>query len=135
MGTQPPPQKGGTAAPNFWPMYCGQMAGWIKMPLGTEVGFGPDDIVLDGAKLAQKRGTAANFRPMSIVAKRSPISASAELLYSILSRNGDFIAAYLIRTFNVVTYRLMRHRASPVVAPHGASEARLFMARRNCILM
>jgi len=24
------------------------MAGWIKMPLGTEVGLGPDDIVLDG---------------------------------------------------------------------------------------
>jgi len=24
------------------------MAKWIKMPLGTEVGLGPDDIVLDG---------------------------------------------------------------------------------------
>jgi len=23
------------------------MAGWIKMPLGTEVGLGPGDIVLD----------------------------------------------------------------------------------------
>jgi len=22
--------------------------GWIRMPLGTEVGLGPDDIVLDG---------------------------------------------------------------------------------------
>ena len=29
-------------------VYCGQMAGWIKMPLGTEVGLGPGDIVLDG---------------------------------------------------------------------------------------
>ena len=27
---------------------CGQMAGWIKMPLGTEVGLGPGDVVLDG---------------------------------------------------------------------------------------
>ena len=27
---------------------CGQMAGWIKMPLGAEVGIGPgDDVVLD----------------------------------------------------------------------------------------
>jgi len=26
---------------------CGQMAGWIKVPLGTEVGLGPRDIVLD----------------------------------------------------------------------------------------
>jgi len=24
------------------------MAGWIKMPLGMEVGFGPGDVVLDG---------------------------------------------------------------------------------------
>ena len=26
---------------------CGQTAGWIKMPLGVEVGLGPGDIVLD----------------------------------------------------------------------------------------
>jgi len=31
-------------------VYCGQMAGWIKMllPLGTEVGLGPGHVVLDG---------------------------------------------------------------------------------------
>ena len=28
--------------------YCGQTVGWIKMPLGTEVGLGPDHTVLDG---------------------------------------------------------------------------------------
>ena len=28
--------------------YCGQTVGWIKMPLGTEVGLGPSDILLDG---------------------------------------------------------------------------------------
>jgi len=35
------------------------MAGWIKMPLGMEVGLGPDDIVLDGdpAAPSQKGGT------------------------------------------------------------------------------
>ena len=27
---------------------CGQMAGWIKMPLCMEVGIGPGDFVLDG---------------------------------------------------------------------------------------
>ena len=33
------------------------MAGWIKMPLGTEVGFVPDDIVIDGAHpLPRKKG-------------------------------------------------------------------------------
>ena len=41
------------------------------MPLGTEVGLGPDDIVLGGVQLPQK-GHAPNFGPMSIVAKRSP---------------------------------------------------------------
>ena len=29
-------------------VYCGQTAGWIKMPLGTEVGLGRGDIVLHG---------------------------------------------------------------------------------------
>jgi len=43
------------------------------MPLGTEVGLVPCDCVLDGdaAPLSlQKGGTAPNFRPMSVVAKR-----------------------------------------------------------------
>ena len=29
-------------------VYRGQTAGWMKMPLGTEVGLGTGDIVLDG---------------------------------------------------------------------------------------
>jgi len=29
-------------------VYCGQMAGWIQMPLGTEVSLGPGHILLDG---------------------------------------------------------------------------------------
>ena len=61
-------------------LYCGQTVGGIKMPLGTEVGLVPGDIALDG-----ERGTAASchFSAMSIhfiVAKRSPIPATAELL-------------------------------------------------------
>jgi len=28
-------------------VYCGQTVGWIKMKLGTQVGFGPGHIVLD----------------------------------------------------------------------------------------
>jgi len=55
------------------------------MLLGTEVGLGPGHIVLDGdPALPTERDTATptpNFRPMSIVAKRSPISATAEPLY------------------------------------------------------
>jgi len=29
-------------------VYCDQTSGWIKMPVGTEIGLGPGDIVLDG---------------------------------------------------------------------------------------
>jgi len=63
------------------------MAGWTKMALGTEVGLGPGHIVLDGdPALPTERGTTApTFRPMSIVAKRSPISATAELLFLFFS--------------------------------------------------
>jgi len=59
-------------------VYCGQTVGWIKMPLGTELGLGPaGDIALDGDPAPPtERGCYA----MSIVAKRSPISATAELL-------------------------------------------------------
>jgi len=52
-------------------VYCGQTSGWIKVPLGTEVGLGPGDIVLDGAPAPPERGSAPpppNFGP-SIVAK------------------------------------------------------------------
>ena len=50
------------------------------MSLG-ELGLGPGYIVLDGDPVPlAERGTAApTFRPMSIVAKWSPISATAEL--------------------------------------------------------
>jgi len=66
-------------------VYCGQTIGWIKMLLATQVGLDQGDIVLDGdpalpspRKAAQQPTT---FRPMSIVAKRSPILATAELLF------------------------------------------------------
>jgi len=54
-----PPRKRG-ASPQFLAnVCCGQTAGWIKMPLGTEVGLGPGDVVLDmGTPLPQKWGTA-----------------------------------------------------------------------------
>jgi len=40
--------KGGGASQFLAHVYCGQMAGWIKMPLGMEVGLSPGHIVLDG---------------------------------------------------------------------------------------
>jgi len=63
-------------------VYCGQTVGRIKMKLGMQVVLGPGHIVLDGdpPPLPKNRGQSPNFRPTSIVAKRSPISATAEHL-------------------------------------------------------
>ena len=85
----PPPQKG-----------AAQTAGWIKMPVGMKLGLGPGHVVLDGdpatgppkgeplqfsahVRCVETVGwinIPANYRPMPIVAKRSPISATAEHL-------------------------------------------------------
>jgi len=55
------------------------------MPVGTRIGLGPGRIVLHGDPAPPpKRAQPPDFRPMSIVAKRSPISATAEhLLQSV----------------------------------------------------
>jgi len=74
METQLPlPKRGRGGAPQFSALICcGQMAGWIKMPLGRKVGLSRSNIVLDGdpAPLPQKGTEPPNFRPMSIVARR-----------------------------------------------------------------
>jgi len=45
----PPPSKWSTAPAKFSAhVSCGQMAGCIRIPLGTKVDLGPDDIVLGG---------------------------------------------------------------------------------------
>jgi len=39
-------------------VYCGQTAEWIKVALGTEIGLGPRDIVVDvDPAIPQKKGT------------------------------------------------------------------------------
>ena len=65
--TAPLPKKG--QSPQFLAhVYCGQTAGWIKTPLGTEVDLGPGHFVLDGFPDIGERGTAApSFRPVPIV--------------------------------------------------------------------
>ena len=56
-GPSSPPPKGEGRSPQFSAHICctknlgatdSQMAGWIKMPLGMEVGLNPGDFVLDG---------------------------------------------------------------------------------------
>ena len=68
------------------------------MPLGTVVDLGPGHVVLDGDPAPPpERGTAApSFPPMSIVAKRSPISAIAEHLYHIFVRMCQIVCEHNI---------------------------------------
>ena len=51
-GAQPPAQFSAHVC-------CGQTAGWIKMPLNTEVDLGPGHIVIDGDPAPPETGTAA----------------------------------------------------------------------------
>ena len=64
------------------------------MLLGTEVGLGPGYIVLDGDPASPEGAQTPNFRPVSIVAKRWPISATAELLGLV---NNAFLNVWLPR--------------------------------------
>jgi len=57
----PLPKMGAQQSSNFLPMYCGQTAGWIKMPIGLEVYKArPRRLVLDGDQPSSvtKRSTA-----------------------------------------------------------------------------
>ena len=64
----------GTQLPQFLVhICCGQMAAWIKMSLGMELGLGQGDFVLDGDHAPPPQKGAGrphtNFRPMFIAAK------------------------------------------------------------------
>ena len=64
-------------------VYCGQTVGWIKMPLGTELGVGPVHIVLDEHGAPPKKAQHphfSTFRPTSIVGR--PNSRPSQLLLS-----------------------------------------------------
>ena len=84
MGTQLPSPETGAEPQLSAHVRCGKTAGWIKISLDKEVGLGLGDFVLDVDRSPPpERGTAApSFWPMPIVAKRSLISATAELLLS-----------------------------------------------------
>jgi len=72
MGTPLPLPKGAQTTQFTAHICCGQMAAWIKMSLGMELGLDLGDFVLDGIPLPlpQKGGGPQNFRPMFIVTKR-----------------------------------------------------------------
>ena len=63
MGTHFPSPKGEQPPQFSAHICCGKMAGWIKMPLGMEVGFGPGDCVRWGPSSPQKGAQPHIFDP------------------------------------------------------------------------
>ena len=69
MWTQLLPEKGHTHPTQFLAhVCCGQMAGRMKTPLGTEIDLSPGHIVLDGVPSPAKQHSSPLFSPMSVVA-------------------------------------------------------------------
>jgi len=70
-------------------MYCGQMAGWVKMPLGMEVGLGPDHIVLDGDPAPPEDGHSPQF---SVGVYCGQIVARLSYCWALVSiKRGDWL--------------------------------------------
>jgi len=63
IGTQLPSSKGAQPPQISAHVYCDQTAGWIKMPLGVEIGIGPGHIVLAGDPAPAKKGAPPIFGP------------------------------------------------------------------------
>ena len=61
--------------------YYGQTAGWIRIPLGTEVCLGPDDVRWGPSSIPTEMGTAALTLFDRLWCSNSPIAAAAEHLY------------------------------------------------------
>jgi len=86
------PSPKGTQSPNLHPQFavhicCGQMSGWFKMLLGTEVDLSPGHIVLDGDPSPLPPAKEAQQPPLfgpCLLWPRSPISATADLLSLVL---------------------------------------------------
>jgi len=79
----PAPPKKEHISPHFAAhVYCGQTVGWIRMLLGMAVGLSPGHTVLDEDSAPPRKGAQQppTFWATSIVTKRSPTSATAELL-------------------------------------------------------
>jgi len=86
-------------------VYCGQTVGWIKMKLPHGRARPRPHCVRWGPCSSTERGTAAPvFRPMPIVANRSPVSATAELLLLLV------LFRYLFQLWSVWEIKLLRAR-------------------------
>ena len=80
----PSPPKGHSPPQFVAHICCGPVAGWIKMPLGTEVNLGPGDVVLDVVAATPKKEAQPPVFGPCLLWSRSPISATVELLSNSL---------------------------------------------------
>jgi len=66
------------------------------MPLGTEVGLSPGDVVLDGTELSpRKRAQQLPHFSAHFAMARSPISAAAEHLFVFITARRSYASAVL----------------------------------------
>ena len=92
-------------------VYCGQTVGWIKMPIGTEVGRSPDDTVLDGDQFPRtERGTALPHVLADFALARAPISAKVmSSCFSITIKQYNKYLRQII-TYNIHVYAQKQHK-------------------------
>jgi len=113
MGTQLPLPQRGTAATQFSAhICCGQMAAWIKMPLGMELGLSPGDFVLDGdpALPSPKRGRAPPRFSTHFYCGQTAACIKMPLGMEVGLSPGDFVLESLI-VLNVFRYAQLHHIA------------------------
>jgi len=94
MGIQLPSPKSGRSPQFSAHVCCGQMARWIKMLLGKEVGLSPDDIVLDGdtAPLPQKGSEPRNYHiccGQTAGWMKMPLGTEVDLIPGHIALDGD----------------------------------------------
>jgi len=81
-------------------VYCGQIAVWMKTPLGMEVNLSPGHSVLDGVPDPAKRTQQPPIFGPCLLWPRSPISATAEL---VLFYHAMHALQCIVGTFIVTT--------------------------------
>jgi len=109
--SSPPPKGGGSQFSAH--VYCGQTAGWMKIPLRTEVYLSPGHIVLDGdpAPPPRKRDTAAPFFSAHVYCRHGRPSqlllSSCKLTYPtcIWRLHLSFAEIFGIRKLESLVYR------------------------------
>ena len=91
--------------------YCGQMAGRMKTPLGMEVDLHAGHIVLDGFPALRERHTAPPLLDPCLLWPRSPISATAELVFvQLCSSWQDFNWLKGSRSLSAAAELLVKYR-------------------------